>query len=378
MSGRQDIARIGGAEVQQTLVARAMVERGFRVRFVSRDHGQADGIDHGGVQVFKMCGPDDGLPGLRFIHPRWTSLIGALRRAAADVYYQRAAGVETGQVAMWCRANGRAFVFAAAVDDDCTPSLPLLRGDLRAKWLYRYGLNRAHRVIGQTRTQISLLRESFGIEATLIRSCSADPLEGEPAKRQRSVDNSAVILWVGRLAEQKRPDRLLDLAEACPTLKFEVVGAANANSRYAQEVQSRGQRLPNVAMRGWVPHESMGDYYSRAALLVCTSDSEGYPNTFMEAWARGLPTVSTVDPDGVVATNGLGAIGPDVASLAGGVRRLLENGCEWQACSQRARRFFLDHHTVTACADAYERLLSELPLGRCPARGVAPKPTVQT
>lgn len=370
VADRPDIARIGGAEVQQTLIARALVQRGYRVRFITGDHGQQDGLDCGGIQLFKMCARDDGLPGLRFLHPRWTSLVRALRRAAADVYYQRAAGVETGQVALWCRANARAFVFAAAVDDDCSPDLPLLRGDPRARWLYRFGLKRADRVIAQTQTQIHMLRDSFGVPATLIRSCSADPPNGSSRGDARPTGKSGNLLWVGRLAPQKRPDRLLDLAQACPRLPFEMVGAANDDSRYARDVRDRAQRLPNVALRGHVPHQEMGECYARAALLICTSDSEGYPNTFMEAWARGIPTVSTVDPDNVVTANRLGAIGGDVDALVREIRRLLKNDGERRACGQRARRFFLDQHTVAACADAYERLLETLPAPRGGRRGL--------
>ena len=36
-------------------------------------------------------------------------------------------------------------------------------------------------------------------------------------------------------------------------------------------------------------------------MLLSTSDFEGFPNTFLEAWSVGLPIVSTFDPDTVFA-----------------------------------------------------------------------------
>src|SRR6266478_2457325 len=121
ISGRSDLGQISGAEVQQDLIARELVRRGYATRFITYDLGQPDGVDCRGIQVYKMCRPRAGLPGLRFLHPQWTSLWRAMARADARVYYQRTAGCETGQSALWCRLHGRRFIFAVASDSDCDP-----------------------------------------------------------------------------------------------------------------------------------------------------------------------------------------------------------------------------------------------------------------
>ena len=41
--GGHNSQHLGGAEVQQELIARELVKRGYRVSFVVFDHGQADG-----------------------------------------------------------------------------------------------------------------------------------------------------------------------------------------------------------------------------------------------------------------------------------------------------------------------------------------------
>jgi glycosyltransferase involved in cell wall biosynthesis len=356
ISGRLELTHIGGAEVQQLLVARALARRGYQVSFVSYDYGQPDGILHGGLLVWKSCRPGAGLPGLRFLHPRWTGLWSALARANADFYYKRCGSSEAGQVALWCRLHKRGFIFAAAVDGDCERSLPVLK-TARERVLYRYGLRRADRIIAQTETQVELLRESFGLESVLIRSCTEEPPESErsgPGQYDRSV------LWVGRIIEQKRPELLLDLAQGSPDLRFDLVGDCNLASGYARSIVERARKLPNVVVHGAVAREVLGGLYRRAALLLCTSSFEGFPNVFLEAWARGVPTVATLDPDGLIERNGLGAVGVGSGDLLSALKRFVDDPALRDACSRRARRFFLENHTVDLSAAGYHDLLQSL------------------
>src|SRR5262245_66590268 len=53
LSGDSSVRHIGGAEMQQALLARELARRGYRVSFVVLDHGQDDGIDLDGIRVLK-------------------------------------------------------------------------------------------------------------------------------------------------------------------------------------------------------------------------------------------------------------------------------------------------------------------------------------
>ncbi len=360
LAGRADIRQIGGAEVQRVLIARELVNHGRRVSFVTLDHGQPDGIEHEGIRVFKMCAKDDGLPGLRFIYPRWSSLCAAMGRANADVYVQRTSGVETGQTAMWANQNGRRFIYSVANDPECDERLGGKR-TWRERAFYRYGLLRADHVVAQTNTQQVMLHENFGIDATLIRSCAPDP--GDPfADGNRDAAFAARrVLWVGRFSRQKRIDRLPAIAKACADVQFDVIGAGSNMSKEIGAAVEELRRLPNVTLQGFVPHAELPRHYECAALLLCTSDWEGYPNTFMEAWSRGVPVVTTVDPDGVVAGNQVGHVCDDNPSnLATAVRNAIESRDLWGTSAGRARQFYLETHTPTALGDAWERLLRKI------------------
>jgi glycosyltransferase involved in cell wall biosynthesis len=348
--------QIGGVEHQTSLMARWLAARGHRVNLITWDEGQPEGVEVDGVRVVKLCRRDAGLPGLRFIHPRWSSLNAALHRADARVYYQNSAEYVTGQVALWSRRHGRRFVYSVASNMDCEPSLPELR-TLRERILYRYGLRRADRVIVQTRTQQRMLLEGFGRPSVMVPMPCPGPGRQDFAPPEPSPSGSGRVLWLGRICEVKRPDRLLALAEACPEIRFDLVGPAD-DGAYCRAILERARRITNVTVHGPSPRESVPDLYARAACLCNTSVYEGFPNTFLEAWSHGRPVVSTIDPDGLIAGRGLGAVGADVAGLAAGIRELLTSPERWRAASANARRYYLDNHTVERTMTLFESVLA--------------------
>jgi glycosyltransferase involved in cell wall biosynthesis len=282
-----------------------------------------------------------------------------MTRADADIYYQRGAGCETGQVAIWCRRHGRPLVFAAANDSDCMREVPLL-GSFRERSLYLWGLRHADAITVQTLTQQRMLRESFGLSSTVVPNCCPPPQDDPSAAPQPGVEGPARVLWVGRIAPEKRPDWLLEVAGRCPELAFDVVGDANVKSAFAEGVARRAAGTANVVMHGWIPHAQMGEFYRRASILCCTSMYEGFPNTFLEAWSRALPVVSTFDPDGVVANHGLGGVAETVDQLTGHVMRLTASPALLREAGQAARSHYLANHTPGASLARLEEVIWQL------------------
>ncbi len=112
------IERVGGAELQQIQIGSVLRDLGFNVSFISLDHGQEEGQIIDRFTVHKAFSEDEGIHGLRFLHPRMTKLWRALYRADADVYYVRGAGFLVGLLAMFCRVYRKKFIFAGAHDYD--------------------------------------------------------------------------------------------------------------------------------------------------------------------------------------------------------------------------------------------------------------------
>ena len=79
-----DDGHIGGVERQTNLMAKWLVRRGHKVSVVVWDEGQEQDTEHDGIRVIKVCKRSDGIPGLRFFTPRWSSLNRALALADAE------------------------------------------------------------------------------------------------------------------------------------------------------------------------------------------------------------------------------------------------------------------------------------------------------
>jgi len=352
----------GGVERQTSIMARWLAGRGHTVSMITWDEGQENGLIIDGVRMIRLCGRDDGLPGLRFFHPRWTSLHSALRQADAELYYQNCAEYVTGQVAWWCRRNGRRFVYSVASNPDCDPRLPEMH-TYRERFLYRYGLRHSDRIIVQTEQQRGMLARGFKLPSIPLPMPCPGPSAGEYTPL-RHASRRFRVAWVGRIAPVKRLEVLLDAADQLPDIQFEVAGKPDSADDYAGALFKRAQAMGNVTVHGHIPRDRMPDFYRKMSVLCCTSAYEGFPNSFLEAWSHGLPVISTVDPDSLISKRGLGAFASSVPELIPALRRLKENEETWRSKSANARRYYAGTHAVDPAMLKFEDVFSDVLGGR--------------
>jgi glycosyltransferase involved in cell wall biosynthesis len=291
----------GGAELQQLLIGRGLADRGYSVSFITLDHGQGPEIRIGPFRVLGAYRPGTGLPVLRFYHPRLVGIMDALRRADADIYYMRGAEFLLAPMVLHASRTGKRVLFAGASNTDFDPRARHFH-HARDRILYWWGLRRVDAVVAQNRTQAEGAWSQLGIAAEVIHNALPD----EPVESS----HSEYILWVGNLRPKKNPERFMDLAEAFPDHRFVMVGGATGSTHYPVGPTTTSgvtaSMLPNVLQTGYLPPGEVAGHYGRARVLVNTSDVEGFPNTFLHAWSRGVPVLTYVDPDSVVRKNGLG------------------------------------------------------------------------
>jgi glycosyltransferase involved in cell wall biosynthesis len=296
------------------------------------------------VEVHKTFRIEEGLPALRFLHPRITSMWRALAEADAHLYYYRSAAMWVGVVAEFCRRRGRRLVYAGASDKDFDPDVGGQIRFARDRWLFRRGVARAHAIVAQNERQRAACKSTYGRDAVVIPSCYVPP-------RLETTSKKDLVLWVGTLHENKRPELFLELARRLPGRRFVMIGGPGPSKALYEAMEARAAAIPNLDFKGFLPLADVERWFDRARVLVNTSTYEGMPNTFLQAWARGVPTVALVD------------VGAPVHRVVSGIE---EMGCEIEKVfsdpdgGRACRAYFEKAHSKAGVLAQYQKLFREL------------------
>lgn len=177
------------------------------------------------------------------------------------------------------------------------------------------------------------------------------------------------FLWVGRLDENKKPERFIRLAaeliQMFPqhALRFTVAG--NGKRREELEMLARDLKLSPDKLEFAGDCANMPDLYRQSDILVSTSDREGTPNVILEAMAYGLPVIATSvggTPDILTSERGI-LVDP------GNPNQLLEASAKLIAAPEirfilgdAGRRYTLENHSFESLKKTlppiYGRLVS--------------------
>ena len=98
------------------------------------------------------------------------------------------------------------------------------------------------------------------------------------------------------------------------------------------------------------------------------SEIEGFPNTYLQAWARGTPVVAFLDPEYLIASNGMGRAITSVAQMCEEIVTLSGDRSAWETASQRSREYMDNRFNVTRMTAPYTEALSNLYERAAPVR----------
>ncbi len=120
------------------------------------------------------------------------------------------------------------------------------------------------------------------------------PAEHSAIRQKLVFDDSNIVLgFVGRLARQKNPTRLIDAfciaQRRHKSLRLAIVGDGPMRA----EVQGRIARYGIGDLVCCLGHRRGRDVMAGFDALVCSSDFEGFPVVYLEALAAGVPILTT-------------------------------------------------------------------------------------
>ena len=157
--------------------------------------------------------------------------------------------------------------------------------------------------------KVRMLLQGYGVEKPIFVVPSGidlrrfrdepDPLRGAVLRASLDIPRErTVLVFVGRLAEEKRVDELLrfraNMGPGGVTLLL--VGDGPDRKRLEGVAQSLGLAAPDVVFAGMVPAEQVADWYQLGDLFVSASTSETQGLTYAEALAAGVPVLCRADP----------------------------------------------------------------------------------
>jgi glycosyltransferase involved in cell wall biosynthesis len=345
----------GGAELQMTFLARELAARGWHVAHIVFPIVDPIEIDQARLTIHTRepyHGAEPGLNRLREASAIWR----ALRAVNARTYLVRASALYVAAVAEFCRLHRRGMVFSTANDFD------LARHSVNSSRLkhaiYRHGLRAADTVVVQSTHQLALAQEVLGNGQHL----ELIPSFAEQVRAQ--VRDPDTFLWVGRISDYKRPLDFVQLARALPEARFVMVAAdaVDTDDELLERIRREAREFSNLELVGPLRREEVLAYLEHTVAIVSTSDWEGMPNVFLEAWARSVPALSlSFDPDGMIVERRLGL------AAGGSWDRFTEAGASlWSDCELRAslgenaKRYIEERHDPAMVCDRWESALRRI------------------
>lgn len=360
----------GGSQVQLFLLAKELaLKENFEVFFLTDDQSGGEAETHHYIEVRKFLrstpvsrGPIGAilyllskLPQLKYL-PSFISFFKALKDVDADIYVQRAAGAETGIIALSSKILQKKFVYMVAHESDVSGEF-IKNNGYRGK-LFNLGLKLADKIICQNQEQFDFLSKDLQKKSLIIKS--AYPIEAI------NNTNKDTILWVGRSENWKRPELFLKLAKDFPKESFTMIlTPADANKYLFDSISEEAKTLQNLKFIPGVPFEDVDPYFKQAKLFINTSEKEGFPNTFVQATKNGAPLASlNVNPDNIINRFDIGVFAKNnYEKLRLGIKQLLENK-KIGLISKNAFYYAKENHNIEKISNQYEKLFSSISPGR--------------
>ena len=277
----------------------------------------------------------------------FTRLFIQIKKINADVYVQRAASAETGLIALISKLLNKKFIFMVAHSDDV--DWRFIQSSFAKGGLYSLGLSLADQIICQTKQQQKLINQRLKFKSTVVPS-------GYPITKPKN-QKKQTILWVARAETWKNPEIFLNLAKKFPRQKFTMIcPPAENDPAYFNTIKKQAEQIKNLHFIKQVPFNQINTYFKKAKIFVSTSQSEGFPNTFIQAGKNKTPIISfKVNPDNIFTKHKIGVCANgDQKKLISLTNKILKTPKLYKKLSNNAYQYAAKQHHLNKTALSFK------------------------
>ncbi len=338
LSGK-NLGHIIGPDVYQVLLANAL-KKYFDISFITYDEGGAIEENIDGIRVIKTYRRKNRLNILLKFWQIWK----AITYANANIYFQH--GGAGFIVPLFCKLKRKRCIISIASDAYVEKTS---YWDFSFRLSSRLEIMLADIIVVQSMHQRNMLEKNYRKSSILIKNPFPMPCKNDLVKI-----TPPIVIWVGSIAAVKQPLLFLELARSITDASFQMIAAKGDDDQFYETIKILSQNVPNLTFLGFIPFNLINDYYRQASILVNTSQFEGFPNAFVQAWANHVPVVSlNADPDELICNYELGFHSKNFPQLINDVRTLLVNPSLRERMGGNGKKYAESEHDLHKVAKQY-------------------------
>lgn len=275
------------------------------------------------IEIVRSFDLKKGIPIINWLYYRYPRLKQSIKKNNPDYILQAGAGFITWILSYISKKNNIVFIHRIANDVDTDERIKK-RLNLATRLFYYQGLTNSKVIICQNKYQYHNLKRIFPDKNLKILY---NPFYNyELPKSIKLFNNRKYIAWLGLFQYQKNLPGLLNVVKKMPEMMFKIGGIPQSNiDKKTEMALIELRKCSNVVFLGYIKRAEINGFLGNAYALLNTSHYEGFSNTFLESFAAGTPVITTskVDPDNIIATNGLGYVSYDFSAIPDLINRLI-------------------------------------------------------
>lgn len=294
-------------------------------------------VDFDIIESFKL---NKGIPKIKFIIYEFPLLFWAVKKYSPDYIVQECANRFSGILAIIAKLLRIPFIHRIASDMDVDGRIKYNISKFYLMFYY-LGVRLADHISCQNKYQYEILKKKYPKKSISILY---NPYKIKETINSKS--NGKYIAWIGNFRYEKNLLALASVAKKLPQFQFKIVGTKLVDS---DEDTNKGlaelKNLDNVEFLGHLNNNKIPGFLSNAYCLLNTSRLEGFTNTFLEAWAMGVPVITTknVNPDNLITDFNLGIVADNYESLPEIIREFILSG-RYEDYHEKCRNYIIKYH----------------------------------